>query len=241
MAIQIQNLDLEEQEQLDKLKAFWDAWGNLISGVLIVGLLSFAGWRGYEWHQSRQAVQASALYDQVQADAASGDFTKLASSLKLMQEGYAGTTYAQQAGLLAARTYFEKGQADQAKTALAAVAGSGADKGLQSLARLQLASLLTQQKAYDEALKQLGGEFAPGFDALAADRMGDVYMQQGKASEAVAAYTKAYKGLEAGLPYRQMVALKLTSLGVDASSLEPAVAQGAASAASAPASAASSK
>ena len=30
------HLDLEEQEQLDQLKAFWNQYGNLISGVLIV-------------------------------------------------------------------------------------------------------------------------------------------------------------------------------------------------------------
>ena len=65
MAIQIQNLDLEEQAQLDKIKHFWERWGNLISGVLIVALLGFAGWRGYDWYQSRQAGQASALFDQV--------------------------------------------------------------------------------------------------------------------------------------------------------------------------------
>ncbi|MFM2324742.1 MAG: hypothetical protein RL244_1621, partial [Pseudomonadota bacterium] len=155
MAIQIQNLDLEEQEQLDKIKHFWERWGNLISGVLIVALLGFAGWRGYDWYQSRQAGQASALFDQVQANAEAGDTAKLANSLKAMQDSYKSTTYAQQANLLAAKVFFEKGQLDQARDALTAAAASGTDKGLQSLARLQLASVLTQQKQYDQAVQQL--------------------------------------------------------------------------------------
>lgn len=221
MAIQIQNLDLEEQEQLDKIKHFWERWGNLISGVLIVALLGFAGWRGYDWYQSRQAGQASALFDQVQANAEAGDTAKLANSLKAMQDSYKSTTYAQQANLLAAKVFFEKGQLDQARDALTAAAASGTDKGLQSLARLQLASVLTQQKQYDQAVQQLSSDIQPEFAALAADRLGDVQTLQGKNAEAVASYTKAFKGIEAGQPYRQMVAMKLTSLGVDVSTIDP--------------------
>ncbi|MEZ7828169.1 MAG: tetratricopeptide repeat protein [Brachymonas denitrificans] len=221
MAIQIQNLDLEEQEQLDKLKHFWERWGNLISGVLIVALLGFAGWRGYDWYQSRQAGQASGLYDQVQANAEVGDTTKLASSLKAMQDDYKSTTYAQQANLLAAKVFFEKGQLDQARNALSAAAASSTDKGLQSLARLQLASLLTQQKQYDQAVQQLSTDIQPEFAALAADRLGDVQSLQGKNAEAIKSYTTAFKGIEAGQPYRQMIAMKLTALGVDVSTIDP--------------------
>ncbi|WP_213360670.1 YfgM family protein [Brachymonas denitrificans] len=221
MAIQIQNLDLEEQEQLDKLKHFWERWGNLISGVLIVALLGFAGWRGYDWYQSRQAGQASGLYDQVQANAEAGDTTKLASSLKAMQDDYKSTTYAQQANLLAAKVFFEKGQLDQARNALSAAAASSTDKGLQSLARLQLASLLTQQKQYDQAVQQLSTDIQPEFAALAADRLGDVQSLQGKNAEAIKSYTTAFKGIEAGQPYRQMIAMKLTALGVDVSTIDP--------------------
>ena len=221
MAIQIQNLDLEEQEQLDKLKHFWERWGNLISGALIVALLGFAGWRGYDWYQSRQSGQASGLYDQVQANAEAGDTAKLANSLKAMQDSYKSTTYAQQANLLAAKVFFEKGQLDQAQNALKAAAASTADKGLQSLARLQLASLLTQQKQYDQAAQQLSTDIQPEFAALAADRLGDVQTLQGKNAEAIESYTTAFKGIEAGQPYRQMIAMKLTALGVDVSTIDP--------------------
>lgn len=244
MAIQIQNLDLEEQEQLDKLKHFWERWGNLISGVLIVALLAFAAWRGYDWYQSRQAAQASALYDQVLANAEAGDTAKLTNSLKAMQDSYKSTTYAQQANLLAAKVFFEKGQLDQARDALAAAGSSSADKGLQSLARLQLASVLTQQKQYDQAVQQLSTDIQPEFAALAADRLGDVQALQGKNAEAVQSYTKAFKGIEAGQPYRQMLAMKLTALGVDVGTLDPSLgkqaeASAAESAASTPAAAAS--
>ena len=246
MVIQVQHLDLEEQEQLDKIKQFWERWGNIITGVLIVGLLGFAGWRGYDWYQSQQAGKASLLYDQVRLDAQSGDAAKLAESLKTMQEQYGSTTYAQQAGLLAASTFFQKGQVDQAKAALTEVIAEKADKGLQSMARLQLAQILTQQKQYDLALQQVSGSMDPAFEGLAADAQGDIHQLQGKTPEAIQDYTRAYKALEAGLPYRQMVALKLTALGVDiapetaaASSASEAAAASAAGPASSAASASS--
>ena len=55
------NLDLQEQEQLDELKAFWKRWGSAITWVLIAVLAAFAGWNGWNWYQREQAVKAGAL------------------------------------------------------------------------------------------------------------------------------------------------------------------------------------
>ena len=43
------HLDLEEQEQLDALKHFWDRWGNLITWLLIAVLGSYAAWTGWQY------------------------------------------------------------------------------------------------------------------------------------------------------------------------------------------------
>lgn len=37
------HFDLEEQEQIDQLKHFWNSWGTLITGVLVVIFLGLAG------------------------------------------------------------------------------------------------------------------------------------------------------------------------------------------------------
>jgi predicted negative regulator of RcsB-dependent stress response len=57
----IKHLDLEEQEQLDQLKAFWNQYGNLISSVLIVVFGSIAAYNGYQYWQRNQAGQASVI------------------------------------------------------------------------------------------------------------------------------------------------------------------------------------
>jgi predicted negative regulator of RcsB-dependent stress response len=207
------HLDLEEQEQLDQLKHFWRQYGNAITWALIVVLAAFAGWNLYQYWQRNQAAQAAAMYDEVERIAMTGDVTKLDRALADMKDKFASTTYAQQAGLLAAKVYVETGKLDAAKAALLWVAEKSSDEGYQAIARLRLAGVLLESKAYDEALKQLSGNFPADFTALAADRRGDIYQAQGKKTEAVAEYLKAYQGLDASSEYRRLVDVKLAALG----------------------------
>lgn len=210
------HLDLEEQEQLDQLKHFWRQYGNTITWALIVVLAAFAGWNMYQYWQRSQAVQAAAMYDEVERMARSGDAAKLDRALSDMKDKFGSTTYAQQAGLLAAKVYADAGKPDAAKAALQWVAEKSADQGYQAVARLRLAGVLLEAKAYDDALKQLAGDFPADFAALAADRRGDIYQAQGKKTEAVAEYLKAYQGLDAGSDYRRLIDVKLAALGASA-------------------------
>ncbi len=210
-----QHLDLEEQEQLEELKHFWKQYGNLITWILIVVLGAYAGWNIYQYWQRNQAQQSSAMFDEVERAAQAGDVAKLDRALADMKDKFGGTTYALQAALLAAKTYHDKGNVEAAKAALSWVVDKSSDQGYQAIARLRLAGLLAQAKAYDEAVKQLTGEFPKGFAPLAADRLGDVYMLQGKKSEARAEFEKAYKGFEDRADYRRLVEVKLNALGAD--------------------------
>jgi len=207
------HLDLEEQEQLDQLKHFWRQYGNPITWVLIAVLVAVAGWNLYQYWQRSQATQAAAMYDEVERIAVTGDVAKLERALGDMKDKFASTTYAQQAGLLAAKIYVDAGKLDAAKGALLWVAEKSSDEGYQAVARLRLASVLIETKAYDEALKQLAGNFPADFASLAADRRGDVYLAQGKKTEAVTEYLKAYKGLGEGSEYRRLIDVKLAALG----------------------------
>ncbi len=208
------HLDLEEQEQLDQLKQFWKQYGGLISWALIVLLGIYAGWNGWQYWQRKQAVQATALYEEVERIAASGDATRLDRSLADMKDKFAGTVQAQQAALLAAAVHASAGRHDAARAALSWVAEASGDEAYKAVARLRLAGLLLDTKSYDEALKQLVGGFPAGFAALAADRRGDVYLAQGKKAEAAAEYQKAWSGLEPGRSYRNVEDGKLASLGL---------------------------
>jgi predicted negative regulator of RcsB-dependent stress response len=209
------HLDLEQQEQLDELKHFWKQYGDFITWGLIIVLGAFAAWNGYQYWQRSQAAQASVMYDEVDRSVQSGDIAKIDRSLADMKERFGGTTYAQQAGLLAARAYYDKGNIDASRAALTWVAEKSSDESYQAIARLRLAGLLLEKKAYDEALQQASGTFPKAFTALAADRRGDIFVAQGKKAEARAEYEKAYKELDERAEYRRLVEVKLNALGVD--------------------------
>lgn len=208
------HLDLEEQEQLDQFKHFWAQYGGLITWALIVLLALYAGWNGWNYWQNKQAVQATALYEEVERIAASGDAARLDRALGDMKDKFGRTAQAQQAVLLGAAVHATAGRSDAARAALLWVAEEGRDPGYQAVARLRLAGLLLDAKSYDEALKQLSASFPTEFTALAADRRGDVYLAQGKKAEAGAEYQKAWAGLEATSSYRQVVDVKLATLGL---------------------------
>ena len=206
-------LDLQEQEQLDALKAFWNKQGNLITWVLLLALAGIAGWNGWQYWQREQAANAAAMFEELDRAAQAGDAEKTSRIFADLKQRYPRTAYAQQGGLMAAKVQFGKGQSDAAQASLAWVADNASDEDLRTIARLRLAGLQADAKQYDAALKTLDAAKAEGFEALAADRRGDILLAQGKKDEARAAYQVAWKGLGEKLDYRRLVDAKLTALG----------------------------
>ena len=209
------HLDLEEQEQLDELKHFWKRWGDVITWVLIIVLGGYAAWMGWQSYQSKQAAQAAALYDTVERAALSKETALLDRSVADIKDKFASTTYAQQAALLAARVYHDTDRKADAKSQLSWVIDKASDEGYQALARLRLASILVEDKAYDDARKLLTAKTPDAFAPLMADRLGDLAMLQAQPAEATQHYKNAWKSFEPNAEYRRLVAVKLAALGAD--------------------------
>ncbi len=224
------NLDLQEQEQLDALKAFWKSYGNLITWTLILALGAFAGWRYWQHREAQQGLEAGAMYEELDRAATAGDLPKLGRVLADLQQRFPKTTFAAQGALLAGKLQAEKGQPDAAKASLGWVIASVDDADLKTMARLRLAAVHAEAKAYDEALKLLAEPVPAPYEALRADRQGDVMVLQGKPADAVAAYQRAYAAMSDKVDYRRFVEAKLSALGAPVA---------AAAAASAPAAGAS--
>lgn len=205
--------DLQEQEQIDELKAFWGKWGTLISGVLLAAALGAAGVQGWRWHQHRQAEAAAALYGQMEALAAKGDTTKLVSAAEPIKQEYPRTAYAARAALAAARAAYEANDAKTAREQLNWVLEHASEPGLKAVARLRLATLAIDGKQYDEALGLLGGEHDAAFEGLFLDAKGDALAAKGDVAAARAAYREALGKTPADASNRPYLQIKLDALG----------------------------
>jgi predicted negative regulator of RcsB-dependent stress response len=204
--------DLEEQEQLATLKAFWSQYGNLITWVLIIALGSFAGYRFWTQHQQDSAAEASGLYDQQQKALTAKDNTLVQRVAADVQARYKSSVYASMSALTAAKSAFDANDLKTAKAQLQWVIENGNDEH-KSLAKLRLAGVLLDEKAYDEGLKVLASDILPQFAGAVADRKGDILAAQNKLAEARAAYSAALAAMDKANPGRQLVQLKLDAIG----------------------------
>jgi len=204
--------DLEEQEQIDSLKVFWAKWGNLLTWVLIAVLGAYAAYNYWNYYQRNQAVEASALYDQLQASVTAKDHAKVLRIAGDVETRYKRSTYAQMSALAAAKSAFDANDLKTAKAQLQWVIDNGNEE-YQSVAKLRMAGVLLDEKAYDEGLKVLGTSFLPAFAGEVADRKGDILVAQNKITEARAAYQAALDAMDTKHPGRQLVVLKFEAIG----------------------------
>ena len=206
-------LDLQEQEQLEAFKAWWKDNGNLILGVLLVAVVAMGGWRGWHYYQGKQTAEAATLYQQFTEQLASNDAKRVNDAAAAVMDKYASTAYAPRAALIAAQVNEQSHDVARAKTQLQWVIERGHEDGLTDVARLRLAAVLLDEKNYADAMKQLETKHPASFDGLYADLKGDVLSVQGKTEEAKTAYKLAYEKTDAKSPYRNLIQMKLDSMG----------------------------
>jgi predicted negative regulator of RcsB-dependent stress response len=212
------HLDLEEQEQIDSLKTWWKMYGNLVTGVVVAASIAVIAWQGWNWYQRNQTAQAAAIYGVLEQAAALRDGQKVKSAAGELAEKFGGTSYAWLGALVAAKQSFDSGDLKTARAQLTWAADNAKDE-VKDLARLRLAAVLLDEKAYDEALKQLESPHAAAFDARFLELKGDVLTAQGKLPEARTAYKAALDKSETttaargGGGGRELLRQKLDSLG----------------------------
>jgi predicted negative regulator of RcsB-dependent stress response len=204
--------DLEEQEQIATLKEWWSKYGNLSTWVVIAGLAAYSGWNGWNYYQRNQAAQASVLFDELQTSISAKDNTKVARVAGDIENKFGRSAYASLAALSAAKSFFDANDLKSAKAQLEWVVAHGNDEH-KNIAAIRLAGVLLDEKAYDEALKALAGAALPQFKTDVEDRKGDILAAQNKLEEARTAYKAALEAADKNNPGRQLIQLKLESIG----------------------------
>ncbi|KIA80726.1 YfgM family protein [Chromobacterium amazonense] len=205
--------DLQEQEQIDSMKAFWQQWGKLIGGAVLAVSLGYLGYKAYGMYERQQAEKAAVAYEAVDAAIAAKDVAKLKTAAQQLQGEFAGTVYASRSALVLAKAAFDKNDLDLASSQLQWVVTNGKDEAMQAIARLRLASLHLQQKKYDAAISELNQPHPAAFDAEYLELKGDVFSAKGDTAGARDAYKAALAKLVEENPSRELVRMKLDALG----------------------------
>ncbi|MBC7404929.1 MAG: tetratricopeptide repeat protein [Cytophaga sp.] len=205
--------DLEEQEQLDTIKAWWKQYGNLVTWLLVVIVSAYAAWTGWGSYQNGRSVQASQLYDELQRSVAAKDNVRVQRAASDLMEKFTRTSYAPMAALSAAKSALDSNDLKTAKLQLSwIIEHSNADE-FNALARLRLAGIFLDEKAYDDGLSLLSGKFPDEFTGNVFDRKGDIYAAQNKIAEARVAYQVAMEKVKEKNPGRKLIQIKFDAVG----------------------------
>ena len=203
----------DEQEQLEKLKAWWKNYGSATIFGVLLGAAVLVGFRYWTQYQEQRLQGASVLYNELVQDMRSKKTDAARRAGESLINDYSATPYAGMAGLLLARLDFDAGDAKAARAHLQWVIDHAKDPVAVNTARLRLARLLAGSGEKDAALALLNAKDQAGFEGEYEELRGDIYAAQGKRDEARAAYQEALKHLSPDSPYIPVINMKLDDLG----------------------------
>ena len=228
--------DLEEQDQIDDLKAWWGRWSNTVTAVAVAAAIAVAGVQGWRWWTGKQSEEASAIFAALSQAVRTSDLAKAKEATAQLEEKFPRSGYTSRAALVLAKLTFDGGDSAAARTQLQWVIDHSDEPELKEVARYRLAGVLIGDKQYDEALKVLDAKHGEPFAGLYADLRGDALAMAGRTAEAKAAYQDALAKLDAKSSYKQYVQLKIDALGgAPPAPVAPASGGGSAASSAAPA------
>ncbi|HSR63566.1 MAG TPA: tetratricopeptide repeat protein [Gammaproteobacteria bacterium] len=180
-----------EEEQIEELKKWWAENGKFIVAGVVLGLGALFGWRGWQAHLIAQAEAASVLYSDMIAEVRQDKEDEVRTLAERLLKNYSKTSYATFASLMLAKLEVDNGNLDAAVKHLQRAVDQAELDEIKRLAQLRLARVQLDRGKPDAALalvkQSAGAEYQSSYDEL----RGDIYLQQGKRDEALAAYRSA--------------------------------------------------
>jgi len=178
---------------------------------LVIGLATVIGLRMWTDARNSEAEAASQQYEQLLGLVEQGDSAQAEQIAGTLLTEYSSTPYASLAKLMLARLKVEQGDLVAAATFLRQVMDNTRQEEIRQIARLRLARVLLADGKADEALSVIEGS---GSAVVLADSeiiKGDIYLAQGKRTEARAAYERA---MALGAENQRLLQMKLDDLAL---------------------------
>lgn len=208
-------MEYTDDEQVEKLKAWWKSYGNALIVGVVIGLGILYGGRYWTQLQVEKAGQASLLFDQLvfQTQSKAQDNKKIEQLGKQIIDEYGRTPYAGLAALIVASNNFDAGQAQQAKQQLAWAMDHAREESVRHVARIRLGRILLDEKNIENAEQLLGEGPIQGFETEFYELAGDIQKHKGDLAAAREAYAKAVSFATGADDYLNVIRMKLDELG----------------------------
>ena len=198
-------VDDTEEEQVEKIKKWWNSNGKQIIAGAVIGLAGIWGWNTYSDYQDKQSLNARGLYLSYASDSNNlGAYDKLTTD-------FSSSTYSDQAILLMAKYLFDAGSYTQALGVIKPLINNPSSV-IANTATLRVASIYLQQGQHDQALSILEGQSEDGFSGLVFSLMGDIYLDLGNHLEAQKYYSLAIDNVAENSNLSQLIQIKLDDL-----------------------------
>ena len=181
---------LSDDEQVERIKAWWKANGNSIIAGVVIGLGGFFAWQWWGGYQDKLAGEGAEAYELFAQTAFGNDVKKTDDAMAQLQSNFGDTSYSQFAAMELARQQVSAGSLEAAEKTLDSLLKS-ADSALKPLLQTRLARLLVAQKRLDEAAKLLDSINSDAYAAETAAIRGEIAYQQGDMTAARAALEEA--------------------------------------------------
>lgn len=182
-----------EEEQLEAIKKWWSKYSNMITIALVIMLTILLSYKYWHWQQTKFIANASNQYESLLAAVSNQNPVNIEAYSNNLIKNYNGTIYATVAHLILAKLYITQNQYAKAEDNLKFILASKTINTFKELARIRLARLYLENKAYERALTTLKTVDDAAYKGIVLEIQGDIYSAMSKEQEAKFAYNEATK------------------------------------------------
>ncbi|MFO1430850.1 MAG: tetratricopeptide repeat protein [Candidatus Competibacteraceae bacterium] len=199
---------VSDDEQVERLKKWWQDNAKAIFGGIAIGLAVVLGWQYWTAHRTARAEQASAHYAVLQQAVEQQDTALAQQQGQILLKDFSKSAYAVLASLELAKLAAQSGDNAAAGQHLQWVIAHTRQAEIKDIARLRLVRVLLAENRYDDAAALLNEIGNPNLTAEREELRGDLYAARNEPAKAREAYQAAL-GVKTGNP---LLRLKLDNL-----------------------------
>jgi len=202
-----------DDEQVEKLKLWWQNYGPAVIVGVVLGLALLGGNKYWHHYKKTQADAASVIYEKTLDQLKRKDWQAGKQTAQQLLDAYAATPYAELAALNLAGIHYRAGEKDMAKERLEWAIKNARSEASQQTARLRLSRILFDDGELEPALDKLGDKPAVGFESEYYELKADLLLGKGQIDEARDLYRNALQNVDGGSAYTEILQMKLDNLG----------------------------